>query len=156
MGVICNCIPYEDMDPWRLMPGGTCDAPCSGDDTSICGGSTAFDLYQLVSSGAEERVQVVPAVAGDNAPVPAPIPAPDMDGYGTAGIAVYLGCFKLDEDQMDILYEDHGGGKPDMKPRVRICKGSGVTASSNTCVLALFAAFVGGTLSRTCITIITG
>lgn len=49
-----------------LEAGGPCDMPCWGDEGLICGGSTAFDLYQLVpAEGAEEGVGAVAVVVAD-------------------------------------------------------------------------------------------
>lgn len=45
-GDYCVCIDHEDT--WRFLPGktpGTCNAPCTGDHSRLCGGSNAYDVY---------------------------------------------------------------------------------------------------------------
>lgn len=53
LGDICGCISYEDIDFPALSYGstGTCDVPCTGDDSLTCGGSTSFELYEVVPMG---------------------------------------------------------------------------------------------------------
>ena len=67
MGNICRCGEFlhdtDVFDLWKLQAG-TCNAPCRGDETLTCGGSTAFDLYELVvSAGTEEGAVTAPVVA---------------------------------------------------------------------------------------------
>lgn len=70
LGNICECVPFKNNVAFSLLvPGGKCDAPCRGAETKICGGSMAFDLYQLVAAGREGGVVVVPTVAGRHSAV---------------------------------------------------------------------------------------
>lgn len=67
MGSICECavMNYEDFSV--LNSGGTCDAPCRGDQALTCGGSAAFDLYELVPAGSRSPSPPLPVSAGAGA-----------------------------------------------------------------------------------------
>lgn len=43
--------------------------PCPGDENLLCGGSKAFDLYQLVQEGTEERVEAASVVSDPSLPL---------------------------------------------------------------------------------------
>lgn len=54
MGSICECSRYNEEAFQLLEPADTCDSPCRGDATEICGGPTSFDLYRFLTPAVDE------------------------------------------------------------------------------------------------------
>lgn len=99
------CAYFETTDLWKLGVGGTCDTPCSGDESLVCGGSKTFDVFRLVPAGAKETARAVPvtaAAADDNADAIAIEEASRGDHQSISNGVLTLsyrhrGCFKADE-----------------------------------------------------------